>query len=75
MTQQYSTKAQRITMLVALLLLILVVGKSVAAGTSYAVSEQTNVTTSEENTQGTMIKKMVSEIEDMPWRPVLSFLQ
>lgn len=75
MTQQYSTKAQRITMLVALLLLILVVGKSVAAGTSYAVLEQTNVTTSEENTRGTMIKKMVSEIEDMPWRPVLSFLQ
>lgn len=75
MTQQYSTKAQRITMLVALLLLILVVAKSVAAGTSYAVLEQTNVTTSEENTRGTMIKKMVSEIEDMPWRPVLSFLQ
>lgn len=74
-SQISNAKAQRVTMLVALVLLILVIAKSVAAGTAFARPQKSNVAETEENTPGTAIKKVVSEIEDMPWRPLLSLVQ
>lgn len=62
-------------MFVALVLLILVIAKSVAAGTAFAAPQKINVAETEENTPGTAIKKVVSEIEDMPWRPLLFLFQ
>lgn len=62
-------------MFVALVLLILVIAKSVAAGTAFAGPQKINVAETGENTPGTAIKKVVSEIEDMPWRPLLSLVQ
>lgn len=75
MTQQYSTRAQRIIMLITLLVLILVIAKNVAAGTTCAVSQKTTVKENNEGIKEKMIKKVVAEIEDMPWRPVISFLR
>ncbi len=56
MTQQYSTRAQRIIMLITLLVLILVIAKNVAAGTTCAVPQKATVKENNEGIKEKMIK-------------------
>ena len=75
MTQQYQTRMQRVTMLIALLALVVVIAQNVAAGTKYVAIKKESA----EQSAGTGVKSNIisvaSDLEDLPWSPVLNFFR
>jgi hypothetical protein len=75
MTQQYQTRTQRITMLIALLALVIVIAKNVTAGTRcVVVKQQVNAEEPVKKVKHAIIT-LASEIEDIPWSPFITLFR
>ena len=74
MTQQYQTRTQRITMLLALLALVIVIAKNVSAGTNYVTVKQQKIEQCSAEVKEHFVS-LASEMEDLPWNPVLTFFR
>jgi len=76
MTQQYQTRMQRFIIFFTLIALVVVVAKNVVAGTKYVVvkSEKT-VQCDGSNVRQNAIISLASEIQDLPWSPMLNFFR
>ncbi|MFT3705409.1 MAG: hypothetical protein QM802_23775 [Agriterribacter sp.] len=74
MTQQYQTRMQRITMLLTLLALVIVIAKNVSAGTNYVTAKKVKIEQCSTEVKDRVIS-LTSEIEDLPWNPVLTFFR
>lgn len=75
MTQQYQTRVQRITMLIALFALVVVIAQNVAAGTKYVAIKKESMEQCANGSVKTGIISVASGIEDLPWSPVLNFFR
>lgn len=72
MTQQYQNRLQRITMLVVLLALVAVIAGNVFAGSRYIGTADINKC--KNGGSAKIIETAVTEMEDVPWRPLLSMI-
>lgn len=71
MTQQYSTRAQRIPMLVTLVVLVIVIAIKIQAGTKCMVDPQRHAS---ETKSPLKVMHDITGIKDIPWQPVMSLL-
>ena len=75
MTQQYQTRMQRVIMLIALFALVVVIAQKVAAGTKYVAIKKESAEQSEGTGVKSNIISLASDLEDLPWSPVLNFFR
>lgn len=75
MKQQTSNRTHKTYLLLALMVLVLVVANRVAAGTKSTVAPIEKSGTSCTVIKTGIIERVVSEIEDLPWRPLVSFFK
>lgn len=74
MKQQTSNQPYKTFFLVAVAVLVLVVAKTVVAGTQCAVISIEKTTSREAVVKGGILERVVSEIEDLPWQPLIFIL-
>lgn len=75
MKKQTSNRTRKTYLLLALALMVLVVANTVAADTSCLAWPQKDTTPASPALESTLIEKMVNEIDDLPWRPLISFFK
>ncbi len=73
MTQQYSRR-RRFAMLIALLVLVIVIVKSLSTGTAYTIPKE-NHAAGYSSGIGVSIISLASEAEDFGWRPLMRFFK
>jgi len=73
MTQQYSRR-RRFATLIALLVLVIVIVKSLSTGIAYTIPEENHATGYSSGISGSIIS-LASEAEDFGWRPLMRFFK
>lgn len=71
---QKQTSNHKACLLLALMVMVLVVANRVAAGTRCMIARTENTAISPKTYQPKLILQVNSEWEDLPWRPLISFL-
>lgn len=67
------TSNQNACLVLALMVLVLVVVNRVAAGTRCVITPAENTAIPSKTIQSELIGKVISELEDLPWSPLISF--